>query len=481
MKLNGLLDFAMGGFLCLRGFASIKDLARVSDPNPAIQRDLIAEHIGEMARFLNHGSYRFFPEVILSLVLTGTTPAEQQEFYDMVHSTHGMSPKRLGDFYVSVGPHPSRGNNADKVKVANISFDAPVRLNRIDGNHRLSAAEAVEQDIDLPYCVLIFRNEDESQQYSRAIFHNINSKQIPLKLEENHSVIIEGINAFSDYVLQTDPSFGPEFILTRQLMREIKLEYFPAVSACIHCARFTYFIDLFRYLLEKGMVQPDNAVQTIKRQLYEIEAALRETEITTTTSNIAIIGAMSYYKLAHPDKYRHFVLWVKKNHIGDVEMLHIDDVINIYDKVYLGVPRKAFLARWYPGETEAEHANAEHRFAKIREVVLSLGLELVDMGTRETGTFDIRTLMWDSLEECDIFIADLTGARHNVMVEVGYALKHIKTGRVVFYFQPTENCSNPPFDLDGFARDPINDSREIEQKVKPRLVNILERAKAGEL
>lgn len=43
--------------------------------------------------------------------------------------------------------------------------------------------------------------------------------------------------------------------------------------------------------------------------------------------------------------------------------------------------------------------------------------------------------MYRDISECDIFIADLTGARHNVMIEVGYALKHVGTGRMVFYFQ----------------------------------------------
>lgn len=48
--------------------------------------------------------------------------------------------------------------------------------------------------------------------------------------------------------------------------------------------------------------------------------------------------------------------------------------------------------------------------------------------------------MYHDIRECDIFIADLTGARHNVMIEVGYALKHIDTGRMVFYFQETDSC-----------------------------------------
>ena len=69
VKLSGILEYSMGGFLCLRGFADYKTLSRVSKENPDVQRSLIEEHKGEMAEFLNRGLYRFFPEVVLSVSL----------------------------------------------------------------------------------------------------------------------------------------------------------------------------------------------------------------------------------------------------------------------------------------------------------------------------------------------------------------------------------------------------------------------------
>ena len=109
--------------------------------------------------------------------------------------------------------------------------------------------------------------------------------------------------------------------------------------------------------------------------------------------------------------------------------------INIYDEIYKHVPKKAFLARWYPAEDDKEFRRSLSRLEVIKSVAAELDLELIDLGTRDTGTFDIRSVMYHDIQNCDIFIADLTGARHNVMVEVGYALKHIDTGRMLFYFQ----------------------------------------------
>ena len=71
--------------------------------------------------------------------------------------------------------------------------------------------------------------------------------------------------------------------------------------------------------------------------------------------------------------------------------------------------------------------------------------------------------------------------RHNVMIEVGYALKHIDTGRMVFYFQETDSCKNVPFDVNHFSYDKIEDSVEIKAKTKARIMKILEQAKNGEI
>lgn len=85
-KLSGILKFSMGGFLCLRGFAKFKELSRISEPNPDVQRDLMEDHQKEMVDFLNRGEYRFFPEVVLSVSLATKNNFEEiEEFFSCVH------------------------------------------------------------------------------------------------------------------------------------------------------------------------------------------------------------------------------------------------------------------------------------------------------------------------------------------------------------------------------------------------------------
>lgn len=85
VKLSGILEYSMGGFLCLRGFASFKELSRISKENPDVQRKLIEDHKGEMADFLNRGDYRFFPEVVLSVSLESQgNYTEVNSFYESI-------------------------------------------------------------------------------------------------------------------------------------------------------------------------------------------------------------------------------------------------------------------------------------------------------------------------------------------------------------------------------------------------------------
>lgn len=119
VKLSGILEYSMGGFLCLRGFASFKELSKISKENPSVQRKLIEEHEGEMATFLNKGEYRFFPEVVLSASLeTDKNYDEVNTFFASIQRNEKWGNSKLGDFEISVFQHEA----GDRNKIAHISF-----------------------------------------------------------------------------------------------------------------------------------------------------------------------------------------------------------------------------------------------------------------------------------------------------------------------------------------------------------------------
>src|SRR5687767_7369109 len=69
MIIRGLLDRSLSQQMCVRGFARIKELARISKANPEYQRELIDKQIKQTSNFLTEEDFLFFPEVILSLKL----------------------------------------------------------------------------------------------------------------------------------------------------------------------------------------------------------------------------------------------------------------------------------------------------------------------------------------------------------------------------------------------------------------------------
>ena len=68
VNLRGVLANTLGGFLVVRGFAYLNDLAGRSQAD-GYQRDLKDDHLKEIQQFYQRGEYLFFPEIVLSLEL----------------------------------------------------------------------------------------------------------------------------------------------------------------------------------------------------------------------------------------------------------------------------------------------------------------------------------------------------------------------------------------------------------------------------
>ncbi|WDL70275.1 hypothetical protein IP364_02220 [Helicobacter winghamensis] len=63
MKLKGIMETSLGGFLTFRGFADFAEIARVSEPDKAYQRDIDEKHNKELQDFLEKGEKPIFPRI----------------------------------------------------------------------------------------------------------------------------------------------------------------------------------------------------------------------------------------------------------------------------------------------------------------------------------------------------------------------------------------------------------------------------------
>jgi hypothetical protein len=266
--------------------------------------------------------------------------------------------------------------------------------------------------------------------------------------------------------------------LVRLLLGQIHLNNYVSIYTAIQEFQYTFLTELFKYLLNQKILSSTEAVAKFIKLLPGLDTAFSEVK----SKNPAILGAMAYYKLADKsDVYKNFVQWVSNNKIDEINNLQMVELIEIYDKIYQSSPTKAFIARWYPDDTDPEQTNAIHRYSAIEQLCKKLNLEPIDIGNKIGHTFDIRKEIYQGLKDCKLFIADLTGNRHNVMLEVGYALHSIGESRCVFYFQKTADGDNnkPAFDVSGFRYEEIGDSADIDQKLQPHIKKILDDIKQG--
>ena len=452
MRLTGIVDYAMDNFLCIRGFASMLDLAEISKADENIQRDLIEEHRGEMEAFLSEGRFTFFPEVILGANMQGTESDIEKinYFYEQIRAEKGSKRTTINNIKYTIKTNAVKKENSefayDIIQTIFMEFDKTAlkgnEFLRIDGNHRLSAVTECSSYAEkrIPYCLVLFRNKEETDKFCRALFYNINTKQIPLRMEQNLKVIIESYQTFDDETLMYDPSFGFNYFLTRRINKSVDLSEFPFVKMFIEENQYTYFVEVLDLLIKDKLIEEAaESVNIVSSALSRINGVLKKAALSSVPHNLGIIGAFTYYMLKEERKANEFLKWVKKNSLVDVSDLHMGDIINIYDKIYDSAPKKIFMSMWYSKETEDTYKEVKD----VKDLILrdyNVELEIVKVDEHKDGySGDIYKRIIEGIDSCDLLIADLSYGNKNVHHEIGYAQGRGKKVLLLYHMREGAN------------------------------------------
>lgn len=432
MRLTGIIDFTMDNFLCIRGFATMLQLAEISKADENIQRDLIEDHRGDMEAFLSDGNFTFFPEVILGANMRGSDKDIEKIniLREKVHAEAGMGRMVINGIKYSIKRNAIKKENNDLAyditQTVVMEFDKSLIIGkeflRIDGNHRLSAVNANSSYASkrIPYCLLLFRDEIETDKFCRALFYNINAKQIPLKMEHNLKIIIESEQTFDDETLKK--SFGVNYFLTRKIVKTVNFAEFPFVKRLVEKKMFTYFVDMFEILLKKNLIKrSDEDTKIISDILPKIDEASQKVLMTATSKCLAIIGAYTFYALSDTYKAEKFLKWAQRNNLIEISELHIADVIDIYDKIYDNTPKKIFMSMWFNEKTVDTYKEVKD-VKKIVKEKYNVDIEIIKVDEHKDGySGDISKRIIEGIDNCDLLIADLSYGNKNVHHEIGYA------------------------------------------------------------
>jgi len=471
--LSGILHTSLGGFTVIRGVAPLGDLARCSRFDGAYQRNLIETHRNEIEQFLADRQFLFFPEVVLSASLT----------YDYNKRVGKRVVQPLGDLFTGKG----FSSNVDGLSVRvvktklpkglevvggsaaptlafldipedQLAIDSGLRLFRIDGNHRLSAARDLKPgnatfQLDTPFCVVLHEDPTEKQRFEKVVFHNINAKQIPLTSEENLRLILqEGEGAlFNDEDLLNKPSFGGAYWLARHLVPQFNANFLGGLAEHFK-NKNTLALGLAQFLMAKGIVAagPDEArlkleVERIRQALILVNAQYGAAggQALRALGCHGVLTAFVYFALKNEGRQLPaFARWIESNrvdrlspattmrglgyhyHLGRTQAVDAASLVDVFDSVLMARQRQIFISMAFRDETKetfetikktVHQINAKHK--------LDIRLSEIRIDQFNKGhSYTIDDEILEVIEGCGLLIADLTFGNRNVYHEIGYLM-----------------------------------------------------------
>lgn len=442
MILRGILDNSLSGQLCIRGFAYIKDLAKVSEADYSYQRDPIKDRT-DIIDFLETENYLFFPEIILGYKIKHSFQGKgkeipplqklrsSQKYVSNVDDT--MILVKTVDFKDSFD---SRGVSKIAVVEMYINDDQKV-FHRIDGNHRLKAAESVStskvNSMTAPFCIILgeeFYEDGKIQEHSdtkafeknlKVYFHNINTKTIPLTSEENLKVIIDDSEAFRDEEILT--ILNREGYLTRLFLKKHNPDNWNDFFIKDSIRSVTKRI--FQIILRDEDLSNKEDSFLIKKVFDAFNYTItlfEEDERFLNCKNNWLFKTIVYYKaVADKQKVNRYLNWIFQNRLHEVKEIITESAINIFDNIS-SKTIEVFVAMPFFDEKQVEsHSEIYSSVIKKIKKEHDINIKLHKPMIHEGETFDMIDDIFRKIKNCNIFISNITGNNPNVTYEMGWA------------------------------------------------------------
>jgi len=440
--LRGVYADTLGGFSVIRGYAKISELAAHSIANNNYQRDLKPKHLKEIQDFYGRGEYLFFPELVLSLELLVDYEIAGAQHIDPLPQLRQMDTFTSNVNGVSIKPTKTRA--ATGLTRVNITVPAAAGkvLKRIDGNHRISAFEALADKTILDrnpvsFCILLLPQGSSAQQNEKALFYNINSKALALTSEEVYKGIVDDEVSFPDDVLSRD--FGAEFVLCRHVRTRLDFVYLSNIKAVFGQAateqdnRCSVLIETLRdWQVERKRLKQDITLPTVSMLLTAIQRinfSYSDTRLALSHST-GLFSAFLFFALAeasntgHINRYQQFENWVLKNHQYELQGINASDVIRIFEKIAESRKSKIFISMQFSPKTQPNFDAIKAAIDGLNtQYSLDIKLCPIRIDQFQTGfSYEINEEVLRLIEDSGLLIADLTCGNKNVYHEIGYLM-----------------------------------------------------------
>ncbi|MBH1970577.1 hypothetical protein FK216_05105 [Moraxellaceae bacterium AER2_44_116] len=434
MILRGILAQSFSNFTCIRGFAKLSDLAKISKADERYQRELIEQHCQDLESFLDQKEYIFFPEIILGYTINNQVDNIRLSPTAQILDSTGEKSKPLS-ITVSIKTYKGTGDirNEEHIRTATLKIDdnyANKLFNRIDGNHRLTAAEHLSPEktnILAPFCLILFTDNDINTKQQSVIFHNINSKGENLTSEQNLKSIFDNIS-FSDEDLMKQ--FGWTYVKARQLIKSFDTDVTPNLNHLLQDKKRSTFVQILTFLEKRNQIKAETPEILIKQKILRIEEIYREEARLRASTEIGLLSAFLYYAFKESTGttlLTSFKVWLLSKNIDQIKELDADSIVDIFDKIHES-QIKIFMAMPYYNKNIVNHYdntifNAINCIKNRNPLINLIHHPIMD---NQSPTHDLIGDIFKKIQNCDIFVADITGDNSNVLYEYGFAKGHNK-------------------------------------------------------
>ncbi len=500
IRLSGIYNESLGGACTLRGYAKYNEIVGLSYPHPGYQRPPEDEHVAQISSFIAAGSNSFSPEIVLAYTAR----------YDYYAQGASSDVDALSDIKSGKG----FASNVDGIvfkkerAVANgflytLSIpdkkydhieDKPFR--RVDGNHRLLAIEKLisigemRSNYLIPFCIIIFP-ENANMKDEKIIFHNINSKAIPIRSERLlTSILADSKDEFSFSDKELDENFGHEYLLARKMLESKplairKLRSIPWVSSDLMSA----LVDMISIVQKRyGDIQTLEAEEAFGNALSNAlsKAKLDSGKTLQISSGMLFLLVKLYYEIEMSSssteaiQYKDRLLaWADKYQITDAQIDTEQNAANnaecieaIFKRYVQSTEQTIFMSRCFlPQYDETE--NAIRRAIKQINEEKKTGIKLIRVDQHQEGTTgQISDRVLRDIENSGLVIADLSSGRPNIPHEIGYAMGLKKALILVYNGSPAKVEDYIPANIKMFEQIRFNgDYQTLQNKIKQCLID----------
>lgn len=427
-------DKVFGVFKVLRGFASLKELAQISQPfnyPEGYQREIDQKHAEELkAFFASTKGNKFIPEIILGLRC------------------------KDGDQTIVV---QDKGELKEIVIDTDLLAQNPVIIRRIDGNHRLYLAKELPDDTTrpnqyiIPFAMILLRSLEEKEDNiaEALIFHAINSKGKPITSEHGFNVILNTEND-EQKLFDEDAS-----VFTLKYIKERSDTYSGNFSAVFGKEKLTNIHRVVKMMVVEEVLKLTTK-EEVKASIDKIFDQVHQVFIWAKIENFemvkyfkiipAIILILKTISLFDETKIENVKIWLKSYNLWlksnkmleEFDEAEPSQLWKIFKKWKDNQPKNIFVACSLSSRQEMESVRnmIKEAIEKIKTDYPDINIQQIRIDEHHGESFELTQKLFTEIDAADLVIADLTEEKQNVYCEIGYA--KAKNKRFILTYKPKD-------------------------------------------